>query len=358
MTLMWLNHGLLGTLLFGIVSGQITLRYYGNRDSKPINSQTYLLDVCNNYPAVCVDLRLDVCTKAPPDLQAPFTQELVNQETRGTTLTMPSQTGGGNMLLEYGEVGEGGTRQLVMWSECDSECTNCRAGTGKALTPVRLNGCGLTTQGGIFAVAYNIQQNAKCVDSLERVPPTTNSIGIAMIATGTSICILAVCMFRCVWQRKCRHRLRRQSSSVEPPPPPPSISKEDMERQFPTTKVGDGPTCVVCLMVVEATEPCRILQCKHVFHADCILEWWTYQPRSALICPTCRQVQTTNATSAAPVVIGAHDNSVGQGRISNPPGQGVMQHARPSSSGNREAPPRGRPVNAEVSSPTDLVGVV
>merc|ERR1712187_677647 len=88
------------------------------------------------------------------------------------------------------------------------------------------------------------------------------------------------------------------------------IGKEEIDRHFPTVlgadlvNLGNGTptreaptrtqahvtrTCAVCLLLVTGEEPCKSLHCGHYFHADCILKWWTHEPRRLLTCPMCRQ---------------------------------------------------------------------
>lgn len=73
--------------------------------------------------------------------------------------------------------------------------------------------------------------------------------------------------------------------------PETAIGKADIEQVFPDIFVQDSPTCIICLMSIEFDEPGRKLQCSHCFHAECILQWWTYTERAALECPLCKQQQ-------------------------------------------------------------------
>jgi len=84
-------------------------------------------------------------------------------------------------------------------------------------------------------------------------------------------------------RRRPQRRERRQK-----------LTQEDIEARFPVTKCCEGgETCVVCLSVIEADEDCRVTQCGHTFHADCLMAWWTHKPRRTLRCPICRARQRT-----------------------------------------------------------------
>lgn len=74
------------------------------------------------------------------------------------------------------------------------------------------------------------------------------------------------------------------------------VDAAEIDRRFPGTTVDDEPTCAVCLLQVELDEVCRVTDCGHAFHADCILQWWTHKPRTVLRCPECRQKQRRNAS--------------------------------------------------------------
>merc|ERR1712079_404414 len=75
------------------------------------------------------------------------------------------------------------------------------------------------------------------------------------------------------------------------------IGRQQIQELFPCilataeNNVEEQP-CVVCLNDVQAGQSVRRLHCQHVFHVDCIDEWWTHIPRQVLQCPTCKQAQT------------------------------------------------------------------
>jgi len=70
-----------------------------------------------------------------------------------------------------------------------------------------------------------------------------------------------------------------------------TIGKATIEEHFPVSNSHEGNQCVVCLVDIEENEQCRKLQCGHVFHADCIVGWWTHVPRASLECPLCKRKQ-------------------------------------------------------------------
>jgi len=92
---------------------------------------------------------------------------------------------------------------------------------------------------------------------------------------------------------------RRHQSRTGSEVPKQQIDAAEIDRRFPGTTVDDEPTCTICLLQVELDEVCRVIDCGHVFHADCILQWWTHKPHAVLRCPVCRQKQRRRVPSDA-----------------------------------------------------------
>jgi len=89
------------------------------------------------------------------------------------------------------------------------------------------------------------------------------------------------------------HCMRRQPARRERRA---KMTQEDVETRFPVVKcITGGETCVICLSDIDVGEECRVTQCGHAFHADCVLSWWMYRPRRSLRCPMCRTRQKKQA---------------------------------------------------------------
>jgi len=67
------------------------------------------------------------------------------------------------------------------------------------------------------------------------------------------------------------------------------FSEADVAKILSTAHVAGNPTCVICLLPVQAKESCAELPCRHAFHVMCLTEWYTHKPREFLDCPTCRR---------------------------------------------------------------------
>lgn len=126
---------------------------------------------------------------------------------------------------------------------------------------------------------------------------------------------------------------------------PKIISSENLEACFPPSERGrlqseqSGTSCAVCLAPIEEGESCRWLQCGHMFHAECIMEWWTYIPRRSVECPLCRQPQRVPA-QAENLEEGASQSSIAAlqaGSEMDPAAEGVEQGASDRVDGDQAA---------------------
>ncbi|XP_019055076.1 PREDICTED: E3 ubiquitin-protein ligase RNF13-like [Nelumbo nucifera] len=68
-----------------------------------------------------------------------------------------------------------------------------------------------------------------------------------------------------------------------------SMSLDDLERlpcfDFKAREKGSSPVdCAVCLENFKVGDKCRLLPCRHSFHANCVDSWLLKTP----ICPICR----------------------------------------------------------------------
>jgi len=83
------------------------------------------------------------------------------------------------------------------------------------------------------------------------------------------------------------------------------VSIQESEGHFPIYYTATSPHCAICLSEIEASEPCRQTTCKHEFHADCIMKWWTKERGKVLNCPTCREAQKVSVSKVRQVSIDA-----------------------------------------------------
>mmetsp|Transcript_16361 Transcript_16361/g.46775 ORF Transcript_16361/g.46775 Transcript_16361/m.46775 type:complete len:127 (+) Transcript_16361:114-494(+) len=73
------------------------------------------------------------------------------------------------------------------------------------------------------------------------------------------------------------------------------VDRASIERLFPEVRLtAPADSCAVCLVDMQTHEPCRQLQCSHLFHADCIDRWFL-RGVSTMVCPTCRRTQCDGA---------------------------------------------------------------
>mmetsp|Transcript_93511 Transcript_93511/g.171599 ORF Transcript_93511/g.171599 Transcript_93511/m.171599 type:complete len:177 (+) Transcript_93511:67-597(+) len=100
-----------------------------------------------------------------------------------------------------------------------------------------------------------------------------------------------------------RRLSERESQTRETPGEMRTYGRQDVEHIAPAVPAIEPSHCVVCMQPIVVGEQVRWMSCAHVLHAQCILDWWTHQPRVGLECPVCRQVQ----------IDGTHELEQGQG---------------------------------------------
>lgn len=101
------------------------------------------------------------------------------------------------------------------------------------------------------------------------------------LLSGTFLAVLLGLRFYLHCLRRRPHRESRRKKMTE----------EEINQRFPVTRQEGEPTCVVCLATIEADDKCRVTQCGHSFHADCLVAWWLHKPKRILRCPICRTRQ-------------------------------------------------------------------
>jgi len=156
------------------------------------------------------------------------------------------------------------------------------------------------------------------------------------------ICAAIACpqRFSCGRGRPAEQTKRKGKKAV--------TSEEILERLPPakTPRASDGsgqPNCVVCLCEVDVDQDSITTQCGHVFHKECVLQWWTHKPRRSIRCPTCRTKQkirnrqrdgdSTSRTQVTPATEESSDGDVGEGA-----GEAPEQQARRANSWLPELP--------------------
>mmetsp|Transcript_32235 Transcript_32235/g.63507 ORF Transcript_32235/g.63507 Transcript_32235/m.63507 type:complete len:179 (-) Transcript_32235:189-725(-) len=86
------------------------------------------------------------------------------------------------------------------------------------------------------------------------------------------------------------------------------VNLQEIEIHFPVSFNESSDVCAICLFEIGASDPCRRTTCKHAFHADCIIKWWTKEKGKPLNCPVCREIQKVSAHKAKQVRVDAQQN--------------------------------------------------
>jgi len=141
------------------------------------------------------------------------------------------------------------------------------------------------------------------------------TISVAMFACLLVLCVLIQCVVdpKRSWP-ECFGSARRgpvgeqqqegsasgvqEGSNVESP-----VTSEEILKSLPSAKTphnsdgGSQPSCLVCLCEVDVDEDAITTQCGHIFHKECVLQWWTHKPTESIRCPTCRKEQKIRSKS-------------------------------------------------------------
>lgn len=294
----------------------VTLRYFGRGHDR--ESEEFPTSVCaSSAPAICVDLYVKQCTPTPAGLLAPYTHELNNGSASNVTEDV-GESSGEYMAVSIGNPFVNGTGyNLTLWSGCNENCDNCaRALGGYVYNVLQPSMCEVTGEGGVWSVQYHQNgfvdpflefedsdlvpawdsNNSVCsnnaTDDLLEAPqprPTFDfekmMIYAAMMLLGVTCGSIASFLFISI----C---VKRPASHASNAMQPVAIGKPELERAVPIiTGIEDEPTCVVCLVPVQADEKACKLTCEHTFHADCVMQWWMHKQQLVLECPLCKQVE-------------------------------------------------------------------
>ena len=74
---------------------------------------------------------------------------------------------------------------------------------------------------------------------------------------------------------------------------PPTISQLNEHTQLQVFNNETPHTCSICHSQIEQNSIVRHLHCNHIFHANCIDQWFSQH----INCPLCRQNITENTTN-------------------------------------------------------------
>jgi len=138
-------------------------------------------------------------------------------------------------------------------------------------------------------------------DNVQRDVDTDKSIALSIAVLAG---LLAVCVFGALVAPKWFGvGGRRPADQEQQRKNKKTVTSEEILERLPPAKTprnsdgGEQPSCVVCLCEVDVDEESITTQCGHVFHKECVLQWWTHKPRRSIRCPTCRTKQKIRSKS-------------------------------------------------------------
>ncbi|XP_010251297.1 PREDICTED: E3 ubiquitin-protein ligase RNF13-like [Nelumbo nucifera] len=114
------------------------------------------------------------------------------------------------------------------------------------------------------------------------------AVVLSVILLFLGICVV-VFIHVCIVGRALRRGFTRQNLVERANGGANSMSHDDLQRlpcfDFRAGEKGSSPIdCVVCLENFKVGDKCRLLPCKHSFHANCVDSWLLKTP----VCPICR----------------------------------------------------------------------
>lgn len=291
------------------------LRYYGSLSADGKTSAEHTRAVCSSSPAVCIDLAIGECVKTPIELAAPYSERRSAGAPFQKHEGLPHEglAGDGYIILRKASV----QSRLEMWSGCQSGCGDCLNGTGYVLDYVASPGmCKETAQNTAFYLIESssfLKPKVNCVESLKessqeynKSDPTLGYIIIVMVVGIVVVLVLLVyLLLACVCRVKYSGNGEESRAAERNASQLPAITSGEINRLFPAIRAAEAPpnmnavgaACVICLVPIAGDERCRVLNCEHVFHANCVATWWVHQPRQSLSCPTCRAPQHIEPSS-------------------------------------------------------------
>jgi len=331
----------------------LTLRYHGQlADANPTRQDIH--HACNVNVAVCANLRLNECVKAPKEMRAPYNRNITDYQSSRYVFDPPNERQASYLLLARVEsrtihdsdsgvptnVFAHSEGLLRLFSGCQKGCADCYASTGLVLDNVEPGlplTCGVTAEAGLFALVHwpTYQSDINCVDSLTGFYAELDEASVrdalirVLIGFGFALFLMGGIAYW-LWLRKRGgqagrldahdpNRINHNSFAAVDAQGENrvTIDLDIIERQFPPAVLTEDMQCIVCLQDVRDTMG-RELQCGHKFHSDCILTWWKHRRLQEISCPVCRQQQriqtgaasTATNGAASPEVIGASDTSV------------------------------------------------
>ncbi|CAE7312407.1 SIRP1 [Symbiodinium sp. CCMP2456] len=318
----------------------VTYRWYGyhERFAMTSNWPESSVDVCQDFPAVCVNLYLNQCVKLPESMRVPWTRNITDRDA-GRDIFYPAREskGGDYVLLTVQNMQFEPSAQgyLHIYSGCSENCQDCYAGTGQSLHPVRLpSQCGSTETQSVWGLLYNpgdgeYDTTFNCVDSLdnywEQYGNNDLFATIMRVSIAGLIVLVVITLGSFIYLRVCKREIHPSydmaynSSSVRSTRGDglvqAAITKEQVEAALPIVKLEEEQTCSVCLDTVGPEDDARRLQCQHAFHAECIMTWCCHRGQHVIECPMCRQRhQPTNEADRTP---GPAPNVVGVSHEAN-----------------------------------------
>lgn len=112
-----------------------------------------------------------------------------------------------------------------------------------------------------------------------------------LVSVGTVIVKASDCIYRCLYgprrelESPILPHVRRITLHTRVIPEVTESDESDSPKSSDSSSSKESDTCVICIEPLQSKQTTIILNCNHVYHKDCILDWFNKE----LTCPMCRK---------------------------------------------------------------------
>ena len=117
---------------------------------------------------------------------------------------------------------------------------------------------------------------------------------IFLVSVGTATIKASDCIYRCLYgpRRELEspilphvRRITLHTRVIPEVTESDESDESDSPKSSDSSSSKESDTCVICIEPLQSKQTTIILDCNHIYHKDCILDWFNKE----LTCPMCRK---------------------------------------------------------------------